>query len=76
MRVFFATLKSSLNVYRTQNKTLNLWLIQLRDLGKLWEIQTMCVRHSCMWECGFLGLLILAMRSEEYAVLALSRSGL
>lgn len=51
-----------------QNETLNLWLIQLGDLGELWEIQTMCVRHSCRWECGFLGLLILAMRAEEYTV--------
>ena len=50
------------------NETLNLWLRQLGDLGELWEIQTMCVRHSCWWECGFLGLLILATRSEEYTV--------
>lgn len=51
-----------------QNETLNLWLIQPWDLEELWEIQTMCVRHSCQWECGFLGLLILATRSEEYTV--------
>ena len=49
-----------------QNETLNLWQIQLVDLGELWEIQTMCVRHSCQWECGLQGLLILAMRLEEH----------
>lgn len=59
-----------------RNEALNLWLMQLGDLGELWKIQTMCVRHSCQWECGFLGLLILAMQSEEYTVWALSRGSL
>lgn len=51
-----------------QNETFNLWLLQLGDLGELWEIWSICVRHSCQWECGFQGLLISAMRSEEYTL--------
>lgn len=51
-----------------QNETLNLWLIQLGDLGELWEIEALFVWDSCQWECGFLGLLILAVRLEDYSL--------